>query len=124
MGAAFRYVADLTVIVGLAAPLVFARASGPARLLSHPVLAWLGGIPYGIFLRHLIVLQATVRKVLGLRCAEPGTGAFFVLPPFVLLLSVAAGWAVTAVTAGRTSPSRALRRGPPRATRNQGGYAR
>ncbi|GAA2472068.1 acyltransferase family protein [Streptomyces mauvecolor] len=91
--AAFRYVADLTVVVGLAAPLVFARASGPARLLSHPVLAWLGGISYGIFLWHLIVLQVTVRDVLGMHYAQPGTGAFFVLLPFVLLLSVAAGWA-------------------------------
>jgi peptidoglycan/LPS O-acetylase OafA/YrhL len=55
-------------------PAVFAdpQRGVPRRVLSHPVVAWLGLVSYGIFLWHYVVT---------LELGSPGAGA-----PFVLVL--------------------------------------
>ncbi|MGH4031830.1 acyltransferase family protein [Actinomycetota bacterium Odt1-20B] len=88
-----KYVCHLVIAVGLAAPLILARGRGPEQLLSKPLPLWLGRHSCGVFLWHLIVLQVAVRHLMGGHFAQLGTGAYFVLLPFVLVLSIAAGWA-------------------------------
>ncbi|GII64374.1 acyltransferase [Sphaerisporangium krabiense] len=51
----------LVIAVALIAPLVFADGRGPARPLAGPVPSWLGRISYGIFLWHMIVVEAVLR---------------------------------------------------------------
>ncbi|MEV4863648.1 acyltransferase family protein [Streptomyces ossamyceticus] len=90
--AALKYVCHMVVAVGLAAPLLLAQGSGPERLLSRPTLVWLGRNSCGMFLWHLIIMQVTVWYLLDSDFGQLGTGAFFALLPFVLALSVLAGW--------------------------------
>ncbi|MFD8690698.1 acyltransferase family protein [Streptomyces sp. NPDC059651] len=90
--AAFKYVCHMAVAVGLAAPVVLARGNGPERLLSRRRMVWLGRNSCGTFLWHLIVMQVTVWYLMDSEFAQLGTGAYFALLPFVVGLSVLAGW--------------------------------
>lgn len=90
--AAFKYVCHPVIAVGLAAPLLLAQGSGPERLPARPTIVWLGRNSRGIFLWHLVVMRVTVRYLLDSDFGQLGTGAFFALLPFVLALSVLAGW--------------------------------
>ncbi|WP_413759695.1 acyltransferase family protein [Streptomyces sp. MMBL 11-3] len=90
--AALKYACQLVVAAGLAAPVVLARGGGPERLLARPVPVWLGRNSCGTFLWHLVVMQVTVWYLFDSDWAQLGTGAFFALLPFVMGLSVLAGW--------------------------------
>ncbi|WP_431043205.1 acyltransferase family protein [Streptomyces sp. P1-3] len=90
--ATVRYVCHMLIAAGLAAPLLLARGSGPELLLSRPVPQWLGRNSYGIYLWHLVIMQVLVRHVMDGEYARLDTGDFFVLLPFVTLLSILAGW--------------------------------
>ncbi|MGW8066617.1 acyltransferase family protein [Streptomyces ziwulingensis] len=69
--ALMEHLGYLVVSVGLALPLVFAPGSGPERLLSTRVMAWLGRTSYGIFLWHMFVMAAALRLG-GWGWGEPG----------------------------------------------------
>ncbi|MER5218573.1 acyltransferase [Streptomyces sp. NPDC002838] len=81
----------LAVSVGLALPLVLAPGSGPQRLLSSRVMAWLGRISYGIFLWHMFVMLVALR-ILDEEWGTVGTAGFWVLLPLTAGASVLMGW--------------------------------
>lgn len=72
-------------------PVVLAPDSGPARLLSRPVVTWLGRISYGIFLWHMFVMAVALR-VAGLEWGEAGLTGFLVLLPLTAAVSVLLAW--------------------------------
>lgn len=78
----------LVVAVGLVVPLALGPArperATPARLLSRPLPAWLGQISYGLFLWHMVVVEAWLRTT-GERA---GSADFLVLFPVTVVLSV------------------------------------
>jgi peptidoglycan/LPS O-acetylase OafA/YrhL len=80
------HVLYLGVAVCLVAPMVFhdGRRSVPARLLAHPVLAWLGLVSYGIFLYH----QAFVFAFINTR-AWLGFGGWVLYTVLVALAAIA-----------------------------------
>ncbi|MFE3369774.1 acyltransferase family protein [Streptomyces sp. NPDC059173] len=83
--------AYLVVSGGLVLPVVLAPDSGPARLLSRPVVTWLGRISYGIFLWHMFVMAVALR-VAGLEWGEAGLTGFLVLLPLTAAVSVLLAW--------------------------------
>ena len=74
----------------LVLPAVFGNdeRSVARRLLEHPLARWLGGISYGVFLWHLLVLHL-VFEVAGL---EPFTGHFLLVTAMLLPASVLVAW--------------------------------
>lgn len=81
----------LVVSLGLALPVALAPGSGPERLLSARVMAWLGRISYGIFLWHMFVMAAALR-IAGWSWGEPGMRGFLLLFPVTAAGTVLLGW--------------------------------
>ncbi|NKI40327.1 acyltransferase family protein [Streptomyces physcomitrii] len=86
-----EHLCHLLTAAGLAAPLLLADGSAPARLLGSPLPAWLGRISYGVFLWHMVVIVGWLEwtdKQLG----TLDIGDFAVLYPLTLAVSVILGW--------------------------------
>ncbi|WP_335937436.1 acyltransferase family protein [Streptomyces sp. PTD5-9] len=85
--ALLEHVLYLVVAVALVVPLALGPArpgpGTPARLLSRPLPAWLGRISYGLFLWHMVVVEAWLR-ITGERA---GSADFAVLFPVTVVLS-------------------------------------
>ncbi|WP_049565868.1 acyltransferase family protein [Streptomyces sp. SBT349] len=89
--AVVEHVCHLVTAVCLAAPLLFANGSRPARMMAFPVLAWLGRISYGTFLWHMVIILGWIKYT----DKEIGTldiSDFLLLYPLTLALSITLGW--------------------------------
>lgn len=75
--------------LALMVPLTLGGRDHPyARVLAHPAARWVGGISYGIFLWHLVLL-GWISSALGIATF---TGWFWVLWPLTVAATVAVSW--------------------------------
>lgn len=101
------------VLIGIAAgclvlpaidPAPMARRAAPVRLLTHPWMAWLGTISYGIYLWHLQLLQAIGGPIAGVAAHPPGLAASLGLVAVTVTGAIALGaasWYLVELPAGR-----------------------
>lgn len=72
----------------LCAPLMLAPGSGPARLMSRPLLSRLTRLSYGIYLWHMFVIQLIIQTILDRRFGTFGMGSFLLLLPVTVALTM------------------------------------
>lgn len=72
----------------LCAPLMLAPESGPARLMSRPLMSRLTRLSYGIYLWHMFAIQLIIRTILDRQFGTIGMGAFLLLLPVTVALTV------------------------------------
>ncbi len=74
----------LVVALALVAPLALRPDGGPAPLLARRAPAWLGRISYGLFLWHMVVVEAWLR----ITDERAGTAEFILLFPVTIAATV------------------------------------
>jgi peptidoglycan/LPS O-acetylase OafA/YrhL len=86
--ALLEHVLYLVTAVALVLPLLLAPSAGPARVTGSAVLRFLGRISYGLFLWHMVVVEAWLR----ITGEQAGQARFGVLFPVTLAITVLLSW--------------------------------